>query len=73
MSDMPLHLLSCFVVEESLEFSCAHGVLHLPYGLCLNLPDALAGHLEDSAYLLQRIGVAVADSVSQLDNLAFSI
>jgi len=68
-----INYLYCFVLEEAFELARPYRVLQFPYGFRLNLSDALTGNLEDSAHFLQRIGVAVADSISQLDNLAFTI
>src|SRR5437773_8959226 len=50
-------------VEESLELSAAHGMLQLANRLGFNLPDALAGHLEDAPDLLERVRVPVAQAV----------
>ena len=61
------------MVQETLEFASADGVLEFSYGLGLDLSDAFACNFEDSADFFERICVAVADSVSQLDNLAFAI
>ena len=61
------------MVHESFEFAGADGVLEFAYRFCLDLPDSLAGNFEDSADFLQGIRIAVTDSVSQLDNLAFAI
>jgi hypothetical protein len=47
-------------------------VLELADGLGLDLADALAGDLEDPADLLERVGVAVADAVAELDDLALA-
>jgi len=62
-----------FVVYEAFQFAGADGVLELSDCFCLDLADSLAGDFEDSADFLQRVGVAVADSVSQLDDLALAI
>lgn len=62
-----------FVVEESFELAGPDGMLQFPYCFCLNLSDPLTGDLEDSAHLFERVGVAVPDSVSQLDDFAFAI
>ena len=65
--------LYALMFQESFEFACAYGVLEFAYCFCLDLPDSLAGDFEDSTHFLQRIGIAVADPVSQFDNLAFAI
>ena len=54
-----------FMVQKALKFSCADGVLQLPYGFRLDLPDSFAGDLEYPAHLFERIGVAIADTVTQ--------
>src|SRR5688572_20212006 len=46
--------------QKALQLLAAHGVLKLAHGLGLDLPDALAGHLEDAAHLLERVSVSVA-------------
>src|SRR5262249_48491034 len=60
-------------VEEPLQLATAHRVLQFPHGLGLDLPHALARHLEDAAHLFQRVGVAVAEPVTHLDDLAFAV
>src|SRR5262249_41556870 len=60
-------------VEEALELAAADGMLQLAYGLGLDLADPLARHLEDAAHLLQRVGVAVAETVTQLDDLPLAV
>src|SRR5579883_2402847 len=59
-------------LEEAFEHPRADRVLELPHGLGLDLADALARHLEDPADLLERVGVAVADAVAELDDLALA-
>src|SRR5215475_12162197 len=59
--------------EESFELSAPHGVLELADGLGLDLADAFARHLEDAADLLKGVGVAVAEAVAELDDLAFAV
>ena len=61
------------MVEEALEFASADGVLEFSYGLGLDLPDAFAGNLEDSADFFEGICVAVADAVAEFDDFAFAI
>ena len=61
------------MVQESFELSCADGVLELSYGLGLHLADALESDLKDPPHLFERIGLAIPDPVSQLDNLALAI
>jgi hypothetical protein len=50
----------------------ADRVLQLADRLRLDLADALAGDLEDPADLLEGVGVAVADAVAELDDLALA-
>src|SRR5579872_1232994 len=59
-------------LEEAFEHPRADRVLELPHGLGLDLADALAGDLEDPTDLLERVGVAVADAVTELDDLALA-
>src|SRR5690606_36869085 len=49
------------------------GVLQFAYGLGLELADALARDLEDAAALFERVGVAIADAVAKLDDLALAV
>ena len=56
-------------LEEAPQLLRARGVLELPDRLGLDLADALAGDLEDPADLLERVGVAVAQAVAELDDL----
>src|SRR5262249_25967495 len=64
---------SAGTLEEALELPAPDGVLQLADGLGLDLPDPLAGDLEDPADLLERVGVAVAQAVPQLDDLALAV
>ena len=58
---------------ERLQVAAADRVLQLADGLGLDLPDALAGDLEDVADFFQRVGVAVAQAVAELDDLALAV
>ncbi len=60
-------------VEEAFELAGADRVLELADGLGLDLADALAGDFEDLADLFERVGVAVADAVAELDDLALAV
>src|SRR5690606_26558226 len=60
-------------LEEALELPASNRVLQFPDGLGLDLADALAGDLEDPAHLLQGVGVAVAQTVAELDDLALAV
>src|SRR4051794_19575751 len=60
-------------VEEAFEVPAADGVLQLPDRLRLDLANPLAGHLEDPADLFERVGVAVAQAVAELDDLALAV
>jgi hypothetical protein len=55
------------------ELAGPDGVLELADGLGLDLADALAGDLEDAADLFEGVGVAVADAVAELDDLALAV
>src|SRR6266852_3552934 len=48
-------------------------MLQLPDRLGLDLADALAGHLKNSAHLFKGVSVAVAQAVPKLDDLALAI
>ena len=48
-------------------------MLQLADGLGFDLADALAGDLEDVADFFQRVAVAVAQAVAELDDLAFAV
>src|SRR5262249_46878318 len=60
-------------IVEPFELAAADRVLQLTHRLGLDLPDALARHLEDPAHLLQGVGVAVAQAVTQLDDLPLPV
>src|SRR5262249_37073424 len=64
---------SARALEEALELSAPHGVLELADGLGLDLADAFARHLEDAADLLEGVGVAVAEAVAELYDLALAV
>src|SRR5262245_38429524 len=59
-------------VQEARQLPRAHRVAQLAHGLGLDLAHALARDAEDAADLLERVGVAVADAVAQLDDLALA-
>jgi hypothetical protein len=48
-------------------------LLKFSHSFCFDLADTFSGYLEDMADFFQRIAVAVAQSVSQLDDFAFAI
>src|SRR5436305_12415671 len=56
--------------KEAFQFSRPHRMLKLADRLRLHLPDALAGDFEYSPDFFQRVRVAVAYAVAELDNLA---
>src|SRR3954471_6014905 len=60
-------------LEEALELSAPDRVLQLADRLGLDLADPLAGDLEDPADLLEGVGVAVAQAVAELDDLALAV
>src|SRR5579864_6034092 len=53
--------------KESFQLPRPNRVLKLADGLGFDLPDPLAGDLEDAPDFLQSVGVPVADPVAQLD------
>src|SRR5690606_14120506 len=58
--------------QETFQLLAAHGVLQFANGLGFNLADAFPGHFEDAAHLFQGVGVAVAQAVAELDDLALA-
>ena len=58
---------------ERLQVLAADGVLQLGDGFGFDLPHALAGDLEDAADFFQRVGVAVAQAVTQADDLPLAV
>ena len=61
------------LVEEPGQFLAAARLLQLADSLGLDLADALAGHLEDVADFFQRVAVAVAQAVTELDDFPFAV
>src|SRR6185436_6003659 len=59
-------------VDEAGELTRADRVAQLAHRLGLDLAHALARDAEDPADLLEGVGVAVADAVAQLDDLALA-
>src|SRR5688500_2697274 len=59
--------------QEAFQLARPDRVLQLADGLCLDLANALARHLEDAADLFERVGVAVADAVAELDDFALAV
>src|SRR5207244_1824737 len=64
---------ACYPAEKTFELLAAHRVLQLADGLGFDLPDPLAGDLEDTAHLFERVGVAVPQPVAQADDLPLAI
>src|SRR5262249_12113605 len=48
-------------------------MLQLADGFRLDLPDALAGHLEGPGDLFEGVRVAVAQAIPKLDDLSFAV
>src|SRR5579875_455141 len=59
-------------VEEALKLPAPDRMLQFAHRLGFDLPHPFARHLEDAADLLQRVSVAVAQAVTQLDDLALA-
>ena len=59
-------------VEEARQLARPDRVAELADRLGLDLTDALAGHAEGQAHLLEGVGVAVTDAVPELDDLALA-
>ena len=68
-----LILASAGTFKETFKLSTSHRVLKFPHRLGFDLADPLASDLEDPAHLFERIGVAVTESVTELDDLAFAV
>src|SRR5262249_24538316 len=51
----PIRGTDRLIIQEAAQFSGARRMLQLAQRLCLDLADALAGHRELLAYLLQRV------------------
>ena len=61
------------LVQETGQLFAAGRGLQFPDRLGFDLPDSLAGHLEDVAHLFQGVAVAVAESVPELDDFPFTV
>src|ERR1043165_3335689 len=61
-----------FVFEETLEVTEARGVAHFPQGLGFDLPDAFAGDFVLAADFLERPLLAVAQTKTQFEDMAFA-
>ena len=59
--------------KEACQAPAANRVLQFPDRLGFDLAHSFARDLEDSADFFERIGVAVADAVAQLENLSLAI
>src|SRR5213079_1265867 len=59
-------------VKKTFKLATSYRMLQLADRLGFDLADALARHFEDSAHLLERVGVAVAQAVPQFDDLALA-
>src|SRR5262245_26321591 len=60
-------------LQEALEHAAANRMLELAHRLGLDLPDAFPRDTEDLADLLEGVGVAIPETVAQLDDLALAI
>src|SRR5262249_37835907 len=67
------HLPSSNGLKESLQHAAADRMLKLPNSLCFDLPDPLASHPEDLSNLFQRVGVAIYQSIPELDDLSLAV
>ena len=61
------------LIEEPNQLLAAAGLLQLANSLRLDLADALARDLEYVADFFQRVAVAVAQAVAELDDLALAV
>ena len=60
-------------IQKPGEFLAAGRSLQLADGLGLDLPNPLAGHLEDMADLFQRVAVTVSEAVPQFDDFPLPV
>src|SRR5208282_1585670 len=60
-------------LEEPLELPATDGMLKFSDSLGLDLADPFPGHLEDPAHLLESVGVAVTQTVAELDDFALAV
>src|SRR5258707_1317410 len=59
--------------QEAFELAAPHRMLKFANRLGFNLPNTFSRHFEDSADFFKRVGVAVADAVAELDDLALAV
>src|SRR5262245_36681350 len=59
--------------KESFQLSGSYRMLKLTNRFRFHLTHAFARHFEDAPDFLERVGVAVADAVAQLDDLALAV
>src|SRR6476660_7802963 len=69
VNDLPSHSTR----QKTFQLSRSNRVLELSDRLGFDLANALAGDFEDSADFFERVCVAVADAVAELDDLALSV
>src|SRR5262245_17263296 len=61
------------LIQKAHQLLAAAGLLELADGFGFDLADAFAGDFENVANLFQRVAVAVAQAVPQLDDLALAV
>jgi hypothetical protein len=66
-------LIESSLIQETYEFLAATGLLQLANCLSLDLANSLARNLENVTDFFERIAITVAESVTELDNLAFTV
>src|SRR5947208_1615833 len=66
-------LVSDSTGEEAFKLARPNRMLELSNRFRFNLPHAFARHFKDATHFFQRVGVAVADAVAELDDLALAI
>lgn len=76
VKNQPLFIHHTFwhlLVEETNKLLASTRLLKLTYGLRLNLANTFAGHLKDMPHFFQGVAVAIPETISQFDDLAFAI
>ena len=65
--------LTCRTLQEALQLATADRMLQFTNRLGFDLPHPFSGNLEDPANFFQRVRIAIAQSVPESNDLAFTI
>ncbi len=60
-------------IEEAFQLAAANGMLQLADSLGFDLADAFASDFEDAAYFFEGIGIPIAQTVTEFDDLPFTV